>query len=373
MKKAMPRSPRLRSTLVVLVVATVVAGGLWTLAAAAQSSPSLPPVAPDALVASVVRAVRTDPSVSGRVDVHADLGLPSVLSGAAGGAADGLASLLGDHHLRVWSSRDGLRISDQLPLGERSVFVAATARTAWAWDWASFTAVRLGPVPAGRSPSTGDGAGPFELMDPLSLARLTLDALDPTTAVSVDATARVAGRPAYVLVLRPRTRDTLVGRVDIAVDAARRVPLRVAVTPRGTAAAAVSATFTSVSFGAIDPNVYRFVPPNGATVKNARDAFAAFGGSPFGDASGSEEAREPSGTEDPAEYARTFGHGWATVFALRLPSGALDAAGGFDPRSVLPFSGTLFSIRLVERTDHAWLVYGAVPQSALAAVEGSLP
>jgi hypothetical protein len=210
-------------------------------------------------------------------------------------------------------------------------------------------------------------------VDPLTLARRSLDALEGTTAVSVDATARIAGRPAYVLVLRPRAPDTLVGRVEIDVDAAHRVPLRVAVTPRGTDAAALAATFATVSFGPIDPGVYRFVPPNGASVKRPQDVLAGLAGGLAGHASGPSEAREPNGAEDPAEYARTFGHGWATVFAVRVPTGALDAAGGFDPRPFLPFSGTLFSIRLVDRPDHAWLVYGAVPQSSLAAVEGSLP
>jgi hypothetical protein len=367
----MARSRRLRSILVVLVVAAVVAGGLWTLAAAAQSSPALPPVAPDALVASVVRTLHADPSVSGTVDVHLDLGLPNVVAGAGAGPTIGLGSLFGDHHLRVWSSRDGLRISDQLPLGERSVFVDAAARTAWAWDWSSFTAVRLGPLPAMGTSVPAEA--PFELMDPLTLARRSLDALDGTTAVTVDATARVAGRPVYVLVLRPRTPDTLVGRVEIAIDAAHRVPLRVAVTPRGTDAAALSATFARVSFGPIDPGVYRFVPPNGAAVKRPQDMLAGLAGRLAGHASGQSETREPNGAEDPAEYARTFGHGWATVFAVRMPAGALDAAGGFDPRAILPFSGPLFSIRLVDRADHAWLVYGAVPQSALVAVEGSLP
>ena len=37
-------------------------------------------------------------------------------------------------------------------------------------------------------------------------------------------------------------------------------------------------------------------------------------------------------------------------------------------RQLLPFSGSLFSVRLVDRGDHAWLVGGFVPQSALIAM-----
>jgi hypothetical protein len=40
---------------------------------------------------------------------------------------------------------------------------------------------------------------------------------------------------------------------------------------------------------------------------------------------------------------------------------------------LLPFSGRLFSTRLVQHGDDHWLLYGLVPQSALAAVESELP
>jgi hypothetical protein len=368
----MARPGRTRSLAVVLAASAVAAGGLWTLTAAAQSPPSLPAVAPDQLVASVVRTMGTDPNVSGSVDVHVDLGVPHVVTGALSGQADGVASLLGDHRLRVWSSREGLRISDLLPLGERSVVVDRANGEGWAWDWNSFTAVRLGPVTAmGPSGASDELPPPFDLLDPLSLARRSLDALTPTTSVTVEATARVAGRAVYVLTLRPRTADTLVGRIELSVDAERRIPLRIAVFPRGADTAAVSAGFTSVSFGPVDPSVYSFVPPAGAKVERLRDLMAKgghFGGGEWA----TNGTTEVAGLDGLGPYAQTFGSGWATVFAVRVP--ALPASSsGFDPSSLLPFSGNLFSIRLVERPDHAWLIYGAVPQSALAGVEDRLP
>jgi hypothetical protein len=190
----------------------------------------------------------------------------------------------------------------------------------------------------------------LDLVDPLALARRSLAALDPSTAVSVAAGARVAGRPAYVLRLVPRTRETLVGRVEVAVDAARRVPLRVAVYARGAAKPAVQAAFTRVRFGPVDPATFSFRPPPGATVRRP--------GLPEG------RGRAP-------EYLpRTFGTGWATVVALPLPGSATP---GPELTALLPFSGPLFSARLAARGEDRWLLYGAVPQAALVAAEAKLP
>ena len=62
--------------------------------------------------------------------------------------------------------------------------------------------------------------------------------------------------------------------------------------------------------------------------------------------------------------------------AYRIPSlqQLQSAAGqGVDPLSFLPFSGPLFSVRLAVRGDHAWVLAGAVPQSALERASAELP
>ena len=71
---------------------------------------------------------------------------------------------------------------------------------------------------------------------------------------------------------------------------------------------------------------------------------------------------------------QVFGAGWASVIALRTPavSELRMQMAGFDITRFLPFSGPLLSIRLVDRGDHGWLLYGLVPQSALVAVENRL-
>src|SRR5437762_2717352 len=114
---------------------------------------------------------------------------------------------------------------------------------------------------------SGGVEGPAEYGDPLTVARHLLAAVNASTSVRVEGAVRVAGRDADLLVVRPRTAQTLVGRIDIAVDAEHRLPLSVTVTPRSSGRAALYVRYTSVDFGPIDPAVYHFTPPAGARVQ----------------------------------------------------------------------------------------------------------
>src|SRR5947209_3262267 len=147
------RTPGRARAVSAAVVLLLVGGVAMAVARASSSAPTLPPVAPDNLVASVLRALANPGPVSGYVRTHVDLGIPSLPDeGPAGTASTGktdlISALTGDHRLRVWRSADGLRISDLLPGSERSLYVTRT--DAWAWDFGTFTAYHLGPVQAER-------------------------------------------------------------------------------------------------------------------------------------------------------------------------------------------------------------------------------
>ena len=384
--------------LAALLAGGILVGGAVAVAAAQVSTPvRLAPVAADQLIASTLRAIADGRPISGHVSAHIDLGLPSLptegLPSNLGGAAGFISSLSGNHRLRVWRSADGLRVSELLPMSERSLYVNRSA--AWFWDFSSFTAyVVHRPAGAAREP--------FELADPLAIARHALESVTPTTAVSVGRSVSVAGRPAYALDLEPRTAGTLVQRVEIDIDATERLPLRVAVYARGRSAAPLSVTFTQVSFAPINAATYRFTPPPGAKVRNitpfaeggggAGGSASSGGGSASGSASygaggyGSSSATMPAiparkapltithPLEQDQGVPRVFGSGWASVVAIRTPavSELRMQMAGFDITRFLPFSGPLLSIRLVDRGDHGWLLYGLVPQSTLVAVENRL-
>ena len=95
-------------------------------------------------------------------------------------------------------------------------------------------------------------------------------------------------------------------------------------------------------------------------------------------AGGPVATREHGGNEaaSPSDV-RVFGRGWAAILAVRVPSPdslrRATAGSELDPLSFLPFSGTLFSVGLVDRADHGWLTFGVVPKAALERVSAELP
>jgi hypothetical protein len=370
-----------RTVAATLVALAVVFGGATLAASAIGGAPHLAPTTPDQLLAAVLRTASNPPDVSGTVNARLDLGLPSLpqQGPAPTGIGGLLASLTGDHRIRVWSSAGGYRVDELLPTAERAIYVGAHG--GWLWDSRSYTAYELYDAAqlaalrkAADARHAAEAAGEaaerghmLQLSDPLTVAREALRALTPTTAVAIGPAERVAGRPAYVLVFTPKDPATLVGRVEVAVDAATHVPLAVRVYAKGVGSPAASTAFGSVSFGPVSPAVYEFSPPPGATVKELHR-----GGQP-GQAGA---LRPPTGPRTPpAGGVRVSGSGWSTVVAVRVPAGSLGNAGtdeGVDVRQLLPFSGPLFSARLFTAGGQTWLLAGAVPQATLAATESKL-
>lgn len=357
---------------VVVVVVLAASTGVALAATRAPAAPKLPPVSAKSLIASSAAALENPPSFSGSASVNVNLGVNGLADAAqsAGVSETGPIATLelvnGQHSLRVWRSPDGLRVAELLSQGERDIIVSRTQ--AWRWSSTTWTARELATYPASTgarllSPKAGLAEASGTIPDPAQIATQALAAITPSTRVWVSGTTTLAGRSAYVLSIEPRTSATLVGRVQVDVDAATRVPLSVAIYPRGSTSAAVSAAFTSVSFGAVDPSIFHFVPPAGAKVTRARP--------------GNGTAPAPAGerSEPSLPPTRTFGKGWTTVVAVRMPSmSRLQRDGvGSDINLLFPYSGPLVSARIVNRGDHTWLVVGAVPQSALVKVQAELP
>ena len=307
-------------------------------------------------MASVIRAVAAQQPMAGEVTLKVDLGLP--LPPTPAGA---MGLLSGEHRLRVWRSRDGLRVAELSPAGERAFFLSRD--DAWAWESESLTAYHLGPLPTAGHMDWMDPERLLSVIDPLRFSAGALSALAPSTLVSMGPQARVAGRDSYVLTLRPRSRDTRIDRIEIGIDGEHRVPLSAAVFVRGSDSPAALAEFTSVDFGPIEPETFEFAPPPGAKIKGV------------GHEAGGRRQQWASLVAGLGMMGqvRTFGSGWGTVVAIRVPRSASAVAGTGALEPLLPFSGPLFSVTLAHRGAHAWLLVGAVPRAALAAAERKLP
>lgn len=277
------------------VLAAAVAVGV-AVAPGASAQPVLPPVTPEALVASVIQAKPAP--FNGTVTVDNALGLPA-LPGAPQ-AANGTSTA------RVWSGGDGKgRVALPSSEGERTLVSDGTTR--WAYDSQDRTATRStqdGTRPGG--PEGGPPAGiPDPQADPAGAATALVDQLRRTSTVTVDGTAEVADRPAYQLVLKPQpTERTLLREVRVAVDAEQRLPLELTVLANGSPDPVLQIGFTDLTVGPQDPGLFTFTPPPGTTVTDApgRDG-------------------RPEGAPD-GQRPTTVGDGWDTVVVGTLPARA---------------------------------------------------
>jgi outer membrane lipoprotein-sorting protein len=106
-------------------------------------------------------------------------------------------------------------------------------------------------------------------VSPQAAAEQALKKINPSTAVTVQTTAKVAGRPAYQLVLSPRNPNSLIGSVTIALDAATSMPLRVQIWARSAVSApALDIAFTSLHLGTPNPSTFTFSIPHGAKLNS---------------------------------------------------------------------------------------------------------
>jgi outer membrane lipoprotein-sorting protein len=274
-------------------------------AVTASAQGSLPPRTAAQLLVDVSHAKVQ--ALSGTVVETTDLGLPALptIAGRGGDAASFSSLVSGSHTMRVWyAGPDQQRLALLGQLGESDLVRNGT--DLWAWSSQSNTATHW-TVPAGEHGTSGTPVSPAgPAMTPQQAADAALKAIDPTTQVTTDPTATVAGRPAYVLSLVPRDSRSLVGSVRIAIDGATHIPTRVQVFARGAAAPAFQVGFTSFSTATPDASVFGFTPPPGATVKHstlpAKRAHRT-------------DSSAPSGASP-----TVVGKGWTTVLVASLPA-----------------------------------------------------
>jgi outer membrane lipoprotein-sorting protein len=281
-----------------------------------------------------------------------NLGLPTIPAGMAGPSTSGLADLLmGDQTYKVWLSPDGFRIANLQRAGERDLVASATG--AWLWDSQAQTAthVTFDATTLQTKAAAAEQAGVPP--DPATLASTIVRQLAPFADLSVTSTQWVAGEPSYTLVLTPTSSSTLIGSVQIALDANNWMPLQLGVFARGADAPAIRVGFTSISFGPVPASTFDFTPPAGATVTTTA---LPTGG----------QHTESTDMQHPRPL--TFGTGFDTVIACRLTSPLPPQAAAF-----LPYEGPLASAIVVERGGSTWVLAGAVPVSALHATVAKLP
>ncbi|MFI2260449.1 DUF2092 domain-containing protein [Streptomyces tubercidicus] len=402
------RSPRRRKAVrygVPVAVAGAAAVTIGLVPAFAGSSPDLPKISAQDLIAKVAKS--DVQQLSGTVRVTTDLGLPSLpggaggFDGAPGGGAkggDGASAAPQNKLMELASGSHTLRVAADGPEKQRVSIVDKAAEYSlvhngnevWAYDSGSNTALHsTAPGSRGGKEHRAPGGLPKDLKTatPQDLAKEALKAAGDTTSVTVDGTAKVAGRDAYQLLIKPKQAGSTVGSIRVAVDADNGVPLKFTLTPKSGGAAAVDVGYTNVDFAKPAASTFAFTPPKGAKVvdgdKERATAEREHGkAAPF-----HKKLAEAKGKGEDKGGLNIIGKGWTSIATIKgdgsgLPSGkdmdkAKSKGAGGDVGAFLDSigdkvngsfgSGRVFSTRLVNAlvTDNGTVYVGAVDKQTL--------
>ncbi|HWC33998.1 MAG TPA: hypothetical protein VG650_04130 [Mycobacteriales bacterium] len=334
---ALSPTARHRARYLVPLGAAAITAGIVVIPSAASGAvhPNLPKRTAAQLLASLEQA--TPPQFSGTVVETARLGLPSLGDSqlAAGFTPAGQSGLMqittllsGSHTAQVaYGGPDRQRVAIFLSdLSETDV--VHNGADVWSYSSDSNSVTHSTLSSSGDQSPEQDVTAP---VNPDKVAEQALAKIDPSTAVTVDRTAQVAGRPAYQLDLTPRAVNTLVSSVRIALDSKTSLPLRVQIWSRkNTSSPAFEVGFTSISMSAPSASTFDFTTPPTATTEP--EPFAHAFGAPLGQPGAPHQAHVQKSSD-----TTVLGKDWASVWVGHLTDQG--AAG------VLPSDGASSAVR----------------------------
>ncbi|WP_104132473.1 DUF2092 domain-containing protein [Cryobacterium sp. M91] len=362
------------------VVPAVVVAAVIAVPLQAGATVDLPDKTPEQVLLLVNDS--TVSAFSGTVEQSADLGLPSLdlsagmsesMTGALPegndsviplGVTTALALLSGAHEFRVYvggESQSRVQIKDRM--AERDV--VHNGGDIWLYDSNTNAATHLSldlEATAQAKSAELQSQLPTDLATPAQLAERFLGELDPSTTVSVGTNARVAGRSVYELVLTPKTTETLVASVSIAVDSETGLPLQVTVLAQGQSSPAFQVGFTAIDFAAPNADLFAFTPPATATV--TEQAMPA----PTEGATGDQPGDHSSAA---GQVPVMTGTGWSTI--VEVPAAAVPAELSANPMldqlttAVDGGRAVTTSLVTVFLSNDGRVFAGAVPLAALQA------
>ncbi|MFE9133704.1 outer membrane lipoprotein carrier protein LolA [Streptomyces sp. NPDC007355] len=354
-------------------------------ALAASGDPDLPEITAQQLIEKI--AASDTQALSGTFKISTDLGLPAFgnlvpgLGGGEGGSsADPSAKLTelvsGTHTLRVAADgpeRQRLTLLD----GSDEYSLIHNGDDVWAYDSKS-DEVFHEKAPEGAGAPGKDVPEEKDVpTTPKELADEVLKAAGDTTSITVDGTAKVAGRDAYQLVIKPKQAGSTVASVKIAVDAASGTPLKFTLASVEGGKPVVDAGFTKVDFGRPAASEFTFEVPAGAKVTEG-GAEKAAGGEKLPEEFEKGLGDLEKGFGGLGEGMNVIGEGWTAIAKLDTGAparktdeapkefqGLLDSLG--DKVTGKFGSGTVFKTKLVNAllTDDGKVYVGAVTKDAL--------
>jgi outer membrane lipoprotein-sorting protein len=355
-----------------VVAGVVVAGAIGVPLMSADASPNLPAKTAGQLLADVASAQARP--FSGTVVETAKLGLPD-LPGQDQSSTSPLALLTGSHTVRVWyGGPQQTRLALVGNLSESDL--VRNGSDLWLWSSKDRTAehFKLPAHVAAIDPAKVAQQQAMEKATPQQAAAQALAAIDPSTAVTVDGTARVAGRSAYQLILKPKDTRSLIGSVAIAIDAKTDVPLRVEVFAKGAKTPAFETGFTTVTFSKQPASVFTFTAPPKTKISTKDLSTKAQHGQPVSPGTANKSVQGKGNSTAPT----VIGTGWTSIVELSgVDLGAVSKGQGSASSDALlqaltPVSGSFGTGRALKTNllsvlvlDNGRAFVGAVPVSML--------
>lgn len=240
--------------LVVLIAAIVaLAAGGTAIAVAAGGGGSTPPPKPlDQAIRDALAAPAPE-GVTARIAFTNRLFPSGALLGNVGSA------LMSGASGRLWATNDGHgRIELQSDAGD--VQIVWSPSDISVYDASSNTVYRA-KLPAHKGNAADNGTAPALSAIDDFLARLGAHA-----AISEAQPDNVAGQEAYGVTLSPKHDGGLLASALLAWDAARGVPLRIAIYAQGSSAPVLSLEATEISYGPVSSSDVDVSPPSDAKV-----------------------------------------------------------------------------------------------------------
>jgi outer membrane lipoprotein-sorting protein len=255
--------------LVLGVAATAAATAAIALAATSGGGQKPPPeplakAVHDALTAPKVQGVTARVKFTNHlIDSSAVTGSTPLISGATG---------------RLWASSDG-RVRIELQSTGGDVQLTSDGKSFLVYDGSSNTAY-TGQIPQSHAQDK-KGSGPPSIAS----IQKSIDNAKEHASVSGAIPTVVGGQSAYEVRVSPQ-HGGLLSSAQIAWDAIRGVPLKVALYARGDSSPVLSLSVQNISFGQVSASTFAISPPQGAHVVDLTPHGSGGGGSTHNDVSG---------------------------------------------------------------------------------------
>ncbi len=201
----------------------------------------------DALAARAPQGITADITFTNHLIDSSDIqGADPLLSGATG---------------RLWISEPGhLRLELQSDSGDAQVLV--NGDSIWVSDPSAHIVYR-GTLPKDTHRATGRA---HDQIPTLARIQDAINHLMKHVNVSGATPVDVANQPAYSVRISPQHDGGLLGSAELAWDAFHGVPLRFAIYARNASAPVIELTAKDISYGPVDPSVFKISPPAGSKV-----------------------------------------------------------------------------------------------------------